>query len=36
LNQQAPKRIAGYNAEVLEAEFYSVSSTIELPKLNDG
>ncbi len=33
LNQQAPKRIAGFNAEVLEAKFYSVSSTIELPFL---
>ena len=33
LNQQAPKRIAGFNAEILEAKFYSVSSTIELPLL---
>lgn len=33
LNQQAPKRIAGFNAEVLEAKLYSVSSTIELPLL---
>ena len=33
LNQQAPKRIAGFNAEILEAKFNCISSTIELPFL---
>ena len=33
LAQQAPKRIAGFNAEILEAKFNCISSTVELPLL---
>ena len=33
LAQQAPKRIAGFNAEILEARYNCISSTVELPLL---